>query len=150
MHISSGAVVYKIEHNELRVLLLYRSKTATYHLPKGTQEKGESLEDTAKREIREETGCEIILKKHLMAVNSFFERQGITIQKKTYYFVADCVSGELSCNDKEHDEVFFTSINEAKILLNKSGGHYLGFENELEVLEMFEKDFNDFKNNIFN
>lgn len=139
MHISSGAVVYKTEDGEPKVLLLYRSKTETYHLPKGTQEKGESLEDTARREIREETGCEIFLKKQLAAVNSFFDRQGIVIQKKTHYFVADYIGGDLSCDDNEHDDVFFMPISEAKILLHKSGGHYLGFENELEVLEMFEK-----------
>lgn len=139
MHISSGAVVYKKEDSILHVLLLYRAQTETYHLPKGTQEKGETLEDTARREIKEETGCEINLKKTLMSVNSFFEKQGLIIQKKTYYYVADYAGGELSCGDKEHDGVFFIPINEAKILLHKSGGHYLGYENELDVLEMFER-----------
>lgn len=137
LHISSGAIVYKTDAEKIKILLMYRQDTNTFHLPKGTKEDGENLVDTALREIKEETGCKICIKRKFISADSSFKRQGIKICKRTYYFIADYIDGDFSESDKEHDEIFFAPYSEALIFLKKNGGQHLGYENEFEVLKNF-------------
>ena len=52
---SAGAVLYTVIDGERRYVLV-REKNGSYGLPKGHVEPGETLAQTALREIREETG----------------------------------------------------------------------------------------------
>lgn len=52
---SAGAVLYTVIDGERRYVLV-REKNGSYGLPKGHVEPGESLDQTALREVREETG----------------------------------------------------------------------------------------------
>ncbi len=138
MHISAGAIVYRINQEKKEVVLLYRKKTDTYHLPKGTQETGEEILDTVLREVREEAGVVVVVKNFLGQLDSQFERDGKIIQKQTHYFLAELVSQNLDQHDQEHDSVLWVDVSTAKKLLQEKGGVRLGMENEMEVLEWFE------------
>ena len=59
--VSAGGVVYRVEGRSREVLLCGRTTPALWALPKGTPDSGESLEQTALREVREETGLEVTL-----------------------------------------------------------------------------------------
>lgn len=52
---SAGAVLYTVVDGERRYVLV-REKNGSYGLPKGHVEPGETLAQTALREVREETG----------------------------------------------------------------------------------------------
>ena len=52
---SAGAVLYTVIDGERRYVLV-REKNGSYGMPKGHVEAGETLAETALREIREETG----------------------------------------------------------------------------------------------
>ena len=52
---SAGAVLYTVINGERRYVLV-REKNGSYGMPKGHVEAGETLAETALREIREETG----------------------------------------------------------------------------------------------
>ena len=52
---SAGAVLYTVMDGERRYVLV-REKNGSYGLPKGHVEPGETLAQTALREVREETG----------------------------------------------------------------------------------------------
>ena len=57
---SAGAVLYTVVDGERRYVLV-REKNGSYGLPKGHVEPGETLAETALREMREETGVTAIL-----------------------------------------------------------------------------------------
>ena len=57
---SAGAVLYTVENGQ-RHYVLVREKNGSYGLPKGHVEPGETLAETALREVREETGVTAIL-----------------------------------------------------------------------------------------
>lgn len=60
----AGGIVYKKEGDEIYILMLYREEHGDWTFPKGHIEKGETREQTAKREIKEECGIETeIIKK---------------------------------------------------------------------------------------
>ena len=56
-------------------------------MPKGKAEKNESIQETAIREVEEETGVEnIIIESELPTTYHIFKRRGITKLKVTYWF----------------------------------------------------------------
>lgn len=58
---AAGGVVWRIVDGKLRLLLIHRTKYRDVTLPKGKVEPGETLAETAVREIREETGIRVAL-----------------------------------------------------------------------------------------
>ncbi|MBR3654071.1 MAG: NUDIX domain-containing protein [Elusimicrobia bacterium] len=57
---SVGAFIYKIEKEEILFLLVYSERNKEWGFPKGHVEPDETELETAKREIKEETGIENI------------------------------------------------------------------------------------------
>ena len=81
--IKAGGGVVKNELGQL--LLIFRRKK--WDLPKGKLDAGETLEDCAIREVKEETGLihfEII--KKLTITHHTYHQDGITILKETHWF----------------------------------------------------------------
>ncbi len=139
MHVSAGAVIYSKEGVELQIVLLFRARTNTYHLPKGTAHPDENLQTTALREIKEETGFEVRINSYLGEVYSSFKRADEIIKKQTHYFIAEMVGGNSDLHDAEHDTVLLVPIAEARGLLENNGGHRLGYEDERNIIDLFAK-----------
>lgn len=136
VHISSGAVVYKGEQGKFLVLIMHRRATDSWHLPKGTQEPGEDLAATARREVREETGLEISLGPYIGKLHSEIHRNGQVIPKETHYFLARPIGGDLVDHDREHDTVAFIAYDQAQQHLERFSLH----EKEGEILKIaFDK-----------
>lgn len=58
---AAGAVVWRLIDGKLRVLLIHRTKYRDITLPKGKVDQGETLAETAVREVHEETGIRVAL-----------------------------------------------------------------------------------------
>ena len=58
---AAGGVVWRMVEGKYRVLLIHRTKYRDVTLPKGKVDPGETLAETAVREIREETGIRVAL-----------------------------------------------------------------------------------------
>lgn len=90
----------------------------TWTLPKGTPEPGETLEQTAVREVTEETGLEVRIVEPLAAIEYDFVQDGTRIHKTVHYFLMEVVGGNLSRHDAEFERVRWVPFDEADGLLS--------------------------------
>lgn len=100
---SAGAVIFRLqparrpgEENKIYYLLL-RYQSGHWDFPKGNIEKGEKLEDTAKREIKEETGIEDInfIPGFKESIKYFYKLRGRNIFKIVTFFLAETKTKEV-------------------------------------------------------
>jgi len=104
-----GALVWRDD----KILLIKRGKAPAkgeWSLPGGAQELGETIEETARREVREETGCEIGPLTFLGAFDSMEQDEsgGLLYHFTLIDFEATWVSGEPSPGEAEEDARFFS------------------------------------------
>ena len=87
---SAGAVIFRKENKKIYYLLLHY-QAGHWDFPKGIIEKGEKIEETAKREIREETGIEDIkfVEGFKNWIKYFFRVKGKNIFKIVTFLLAE-------------------------------------------------------------
>jgi 8-oxo-dGTP pyrophosphatase MutT (NUDIX family) len=89
----------------------------TWTLPKGTPNAGESREETAVREVEEETGLKVRISGPLDSIEYTFVQSGTRIHKTVHYFLMDPVGGDLAGHDHEFDEVRWIPFEAAATML---------------------------------
>lgn len=89
----------------------------TWTLPKGTPHPGESTEETARREVTEETGLEVEIVQRFEDIEYSFVQGRTRIFKTVHYFLMAPVGGDLADHDHEFDEVRWISFDDASTLL---------------------------------
>jgi 8-oxo-dGTP pyrophosphatase MutT (NUDIX family) len=116
---SAGGVVFRRDGADREVLLCGRSADGLWCLPKGTPERGESMEETALREVREETGIEVETTGMVGDIRYWFSRpqEGVRYYKTVRHFLFRPVGGDLSLHDHEFDDVRWFPIQEALRLM---------------------------------
>jgi len=99
---SAGAVVFRKENGIKFLLLRYKFKSEYWDFPRGNIEKGEKAEDTAKREIEEETGIKDLkfLKNFKQKVKWFYRRENKLISKEVIYFLAQTDEKEVRISEE--------------------------------------------------
>ena len=74
-----------VRNKKGKVLFIYRNNK--WDLPKGKLEKGESIENAALREVKEETGVKnLVIKNYLKTTYHIFKRNGVYRLKKVVWF----------------------------------------------------------------
>lgn len=134
---AGGVIIYRG-----KILLLYKNFYDHYHgwvLPKGTVEKGESLDQTALREVKEEAGAKAKIVSYLGATNySFKTHESNDINKTVHWYL---MSGESFFSKPQREEFFedsgFYKYHEAYYLLK--------FDNERSMLEKAYEEYKQLK-----
>ncbi len=122
---SAGGIVVRHEAGRPSLVLGSRRRERdgrTWTLPKGTPKRGESTEETALREVGEETGLEVRITGPLDSIEYWFVQSGTRIHKTVHYFLMEPIGGDLSRHDHEFEEVRWVGFDEA--------GSVLTFETE--------------------
>jgi 8-oxo-dGTP pyrophosphatase MutT (NUDIX family) len=127
--ISAGGVVYRRGECGIEFLLCGRTAEHLWALPKGTPEYGETLEQAAQREVREETGLGVAIEAPLGTIDYTFTRpvQRVRFDKTVHhYLMYPTGAGSIERHDAEYDSVewfpseealaLITHRNEAKVL----------------------------------
>jgi ADP-ribose pyrophosphatase YjhB (NUDIX family) len=90
-------------------------------LPKGHPEPGESAEQAAAREVREEAGVWGDLIESLGEVAYTYERKGHHIAKRVEFFLIEYRGGDPADHDHEVDEARWMPISRAALALTYEG-----------------------------
>jgi 8-oxo-dGTP pyrophosphatase MutT (NUDIX family) len=77
----------------------------------------ETTEQTAIREVSEETGLEVRITGPLDFIEYTFVKSGTRIRKTVHYFMMEPVGGDLARHDHEFDQVRWVDFAEAASLL---------------------------------
>jgi len=126
---SAGGVVvsFQRERPALVVGMRRRARDAvTWTLPKGTPDPGETVEQTALREVAEETGLEVRIVAPLPSIEYDFVQDGTRIHKTVHYFLMEPIGGDLARHDHEFERVRWVPFAEA--------GELLSFPTERELV----------------
>ena len=126
---SVGAVVFRGDGNRKYLLLHYEA--GHWDFPKGNVEKGEMPENTARREIREETGIEDItfIPGFDEKIRYFYKRQKKTIAKEVEFLLAETKSQKVMLSF-EHTGFEWLSYDEAS--------ERITFRNSKDILKKAE------------
>ncbi len=112
---SAGGIVYKKEQDGIYVLLI-RVKNR-WSFPKGNIERGESKEDAALREVKEETVIEGEIVDFVGEEKYWYQLHGEKIHKFVYFYLMKYKGGEIQPQKEEINEAKFVKIDEAFKLL---------------------------------
>jgi 8-oxo-dGTP pyrophosphatase MutT (NUDIX family) len=132
VEISAGGLVVRRGAGGFEALIAEQldrnSGRRTVRLPKGKLDRGETLEQAALREVREEVGLVARIAAPLGDVSyTFFERRvGRQIAKRVHYYLMALVSGEAHAADGEMAAVAWCTLAEAQ--------RRLSFDAEREIV----------------
>lgn len=136
--VSAGGVVIRLRPGHpSELVLIAAGPLGRWQLPKGLIEPGETPEQAATREVREETGIVGALVAPLEVVSYWYvaSRQGerIRFHKFVHFFLFTYVAGDVSQHDHEVSEARWMTFAEASQRLNfaaerrvvEAANHYL-------------------------
>jgi 8-oxo-dGTP pyrophosphatase MutT (NUDIX family) len=94
-------------------LAVIRVRDEILALPKGHPEKGESSQDAALREVREETGLDATPIEKLGDIRYWYARDGERVLKVVSFFLFRYHSGRLAEHDHEVEEARWIPLEDA-------------------------------------
>ena len=115
--VSAGGVAYRRKGDRIEVALISVGPGPRWQLPKGTMIEGETYEETALREVREEAGIETEVVAELDQVEYWFyaTQQGkrVRFHKFVHFFLLRYRAGDVNDHDHEVNEARWVDLDRA-------------------------------------
>lgn len=127
---SCGAVVYrKTEKNDIKILLVKNHNGKCWTFPKGHIENNETEQQTALREIKEETGLDVKIEPNFRQTSIY--RPFGKIKKKVVFFLARADESAVNMQPSEIDYYLWVTIPHALRMCSH--------ENDMKILHEAQK-----------
>ena len=132
---SCGAIVIHKRGDRCKILLVRNHNGRNYSFPKGHVEQGETEEQTAIREVKEETGLDITIIPSFREVADYcpFGK----IRKRVVFFMAQTMSDKVHIQEEEIDSYIWVDLNEAH--------HRCTYDNDLRVIRKARENISKLK-----
>ncbi len=128
--LAAGAVLWRVVDDKLRVLVVHRTQHRDVSLPKGKVDPGETLPETAVREIAEETGLIVALGAPLGLVEYTMPNGR---EKHVWYWQAEVSAHAVeSSHFESNDEIF-----DVEWLSLKKARRALSYPHDIELVDRF-------------
>lgn len=113
--LAAGGIVIDNETGTPSVLLVHRPSYDDWSFPKGKLDPGETVEEAALREVREETGLECRIIRELATTRYGYQtrNKGPLRPKAVHYFLMERVSGDIQVPVDEVDRAEWFEFDEA-------------------------------------
>ena len=113
---SCGAIVYRKFHGNIELLLIKNQNGGHWSFPKGHVEGTETEEETAVREVMEETGIQVALDTSFRHVITYAPKKETT--KDVIYFLARALTYDYTPQEEEIAQIKWVEINHATSILS--------------------------------
>lgn len=121
---SCGALVYRKYHGNTEILLIKHVNSGHWSFPKGHVENGETEVETALREIKEETGLDVIIDQSFREIVTYSPRRDT--YKEVVYFIAKAKNTDFVPQETEIADIRWVEIGRA--------GSVLSYENDKSIV----------------
>ena len=111
---AAGGLVTRVAGDSVEVLVVHRPRYDDWSLPKGKAEPGEADEDTARREVEEETGYGCTLGDEV-AAHRYVDRRGRDKQVRYWRMTVER-EGAWAPNDEVDDRRWLAPAEAARVL----------------------------------
>ena len=115
------------------IVIVPRGRRRVLGLPKGGPMDGETPEQTAAREVREETGITARVEHRLGQVDYSYRRAGRRIDKTVHFYLCVFEDGNTADHDHEVDDARWMPLREARRRLSYPGERAM-IERALSIL----------------
>ncbi len=133
---SAGGAVYRKSKSKLELLVAQHSGHHRWVLPKGWIDPGETKEQTAAREVKEEAGVEVALGEYLGETTIFYTSPAKEkVRKTSHFFLMKYKSGDPA---KEHG----WEIEDITWLSAKNAIRKLDYPGEKKMVQKASKKLN--------
>lgn len=125
---SCGGIIFFKTKQNTKILLVKNNNGRYWSFPKGHIEQDETEQQTAVREIKEETGLDVMLAEGFREVSEYcpFGK----IRKRVVFFLARAFTDNVKIQEEEIDSYIWVDIQQAKKLC--------AYDNDLRIIEKAE------------
>jgi 8-oxo-dGTP pyrophosphatase MutT (NUDIX family) len=116
--VSYGGVVVR---GDDVMVIVPRGRSRVLSLPKGGRDPGETPEQAAAREVREETGITARVREPLGHVDYVYRRGGNRIAKTVHFYLCEFEAGDTADHDHEVDDARWMPLAQARRRLSYPG-----------------------------
>jgi 8-oxo-dGTP diphosphatase len=137
--VSAGGVVFRLKNSEVEIAIISVAPSGRWQLPKGLIDSGETPEQAAEREVREEAGIETELLEKIKTIEYWYfgehKNERARFHKLVHFYLMKYKSGDVADHDHEVIEARWIEASEAIKML--------AFSAERKIVEAATKMINE-------